>query len=265
MGDLLGMGEQQLSFSQELLDWVGSPDFLIFNLEAQISQTTHLPLLKQSFKNQHFFKKIKEHFSQTKLIAGIANNHFHDFSLKDRLLCFKQLADLNYTLKGAKGDACLHLAEGLCVDFHTTWVDKFGGAAPLEDFQIEDSRQHLLFLHTGVEFKVDPDPAFCEYEKSLPENVLALIGHHSHRPSGIEWTAQRLVAWSLGNICTPFGGDQVRWGQVLKLRLKKNDELWSITQSDWSYLYCQASKSEAVIELRETYPFHEKIKSATTP
>ena len=80
MGDLLGMADQPLEFSRELKTWIGRPDFLVFNLEAQIHSGQHLPLLKQSFKDNCFFQALKKDFSHSKLIAGVANNHFHDFS-----------------------------------------------------------------------------------------------------------------------------------------------------------------------------------------
>lgn len=86
---------------------------------------------------------------------------------------------------------------------------------------------------------MDPDPELIEFEKNLPDSVLAFVGHHTHRPSGIEYTPKRIIAWSLGNVCTPFGGDPVRWG------------------TEWSYVNCRVSGEGAVVELAQNYPFHE--------
>ena len=265
MGDLLGMGGQKLEFSKALKEWIGKPQFLVFNLEAQIYSKTHLPLLRQSFKNEDFFKSLARDFHHSRLVAGVANNHFHDFSELDRLDGFKKLEDLGYTLVGERGCPSLSLASGLQLHCHTAWIDRAHGVAGVEDLDISHASQHLLFLHAGVEFSVDPDHELMEFEKKLPPQVLALIGHHTHRPSGIEQTSQRLVAWSLGNICTPFGGDPVRWGQVLKLRLKKSGDTWSVSDGLWSYLYCRETTTGAVVELAPAYAFHEKINSPTIP
>lgn len=265
LGDLLGMGDKPLELSRELKAWIGRPDFLVFNLEAQIHSGQHLPLLKQSFKDNRFFQALKTDFSHSKLIAGVANNHFHDFSEPERLLGWKQLQDLGYQIVGSQAIPTLTLAQGLELHCNTAWVDQPGGAAKLEDMKLSSQTQKLLFLHAGVEFSADPDPELLEFEKNLPDSVLALVGHHTHRPSGIEYTPKRVVAWSLGNVCTPFGGEPVRWGQVLKLRLKKAADQWTVVQTQWSYVNCRVSGEGAVVELTQDYPFHEKIKSATIP
>lgn len=249
LGDLLGMLHQPLSLSSELKTWIGEPDFLFFNLEAQIQCKFHLPLLRQSFKTDHFFKSLKSSFSKSRIVAGVANNHFHDFSLEARTSCFAHLQTLGIELAGFKNQPCYQLAEGLNVHLHTAWVDQWGGASPLEDFKPIEGTQSLLYVHTGREFSIDPDGGFRDYEKSLNDNVLALIGHHTHRPSGIEWKTKRLVAWSLGNVCTPFGGEAVRWGQVLKLKLKKKENQWIINNALWSFITCK----DQLVSLQKSY------------
>lgn len=249
LGDLLGMLHQPLDFSSELKAWIGKADFVFFNLEAQIQPKFHLPLLKQSFKTDHFFKSLKSNFPKSRIVAGVANNHFHDFPPETRQSSFNRLKELGIELAGFKNHSSYPLADGLNVHLHTAWVDEWGGAAPLEDFSPQKGAQSLLYVHAGREFSVDPDEEFREFEKSLNDDVLALIGHHTHRPSGIEWLGKRLVAWSLGNICTPFGGGPVRWGQVLKIKLKKNENQWMIHDALWSFITCE----NQIVTLRKNY------------
>ena len=255
MGDLLGMGDKSLELSSELRAWIGRPDFLIFNLEAQIHPRSHLPLLKQSFKNNSFFKTLKNDFTQSQLIAGVANNHFHDFSETARLAGWQELKDLGYHIVGTHSTPKLSLAQGLELQACTAWVDHEEGAARSDDMKLTPQTQQLIFLHAGVEFSADPDAELLAFEKNLPSSVLALVCHHTHRPSGIEHTGRRVVAWSLGNLCTPFGGGPVRWGQVLKLRLKKAEGLWAVGQTEWSYVNCHDSGAGALVEIREKYPY----------
>ncbi len=256
-GDLLGMGKQTLELSNELKTWIGQPDFLVFNHEAQIQTEKHLPLLRQSFRNASFFQKLRSLLPNTTLIAAVANNHFHDFSETARLAGWQELKNLGYHIVGTQSTPTLTLAQGLELHAYTAWVDQFGGAATIEDMKLNPQSQQLLFVHAGVEFSADPDPELMAFEKDLPHSVLSLIGHHTHRPSGIEHTSKRVVAWSLGNLCTPFGGEPVRWGQVLKLRLKKAEGLWTVVQTEWSYVNCQASGAGARVQLASDYPFHE--------
>lgn len=253
LGDLLGMGDQPLELSRELKAWIGRPDFLVFNHEAQIQTAKHLPLLRQSFKSVSFFQMLRSLLPKTNLIAGVANNHFHDFSETARLAGWQELKELGYQIVGTQAIPTLTLSQGLELHCYTAWVDQDGGAANIEDMKLSSQTQQLLFLHAGVEFSADPDPELIAFEKKLPDSVLALVGHHTHRPSGIEYTHKRVVAWSLGNMCTPFGGEPVRWGQVLKLRLKKAAGQWSVVQTQWSYVNCRVSGEGAVVELASDY------------
>lgn len=254
-GDLLGMGQQTLELSNELKTWIGQPDFLVFNHEAQIQTEKHLPLLRQSFRNAGFFQKLRSLLPNTTLIAAVANNHFHDFCETARLAGWQELKNLGYHILGTQTTPSLTLAQGLELHAYTAWVDQHGGAAKIEDMILSSQSQQLIFLHAGVEFSADPDPEYVAFEKNLPNSVLALVGHHTHRPSGIEQTGGRVVAWSLGNLCTPFGGGPVRWGQVMKLRLRKAEGLWAVVQTEWSYVNCHVSGAGAQVELKKEYPF----------
>ncbi len=252
------MGSQKLELSRELQSWMGEPNYIVFNLEAQVQTANHLPLLKQSFRDFSFFESLRESFLKTKLIAGVANNHFHDFDSQSRKNCFDGLIERGILVCGEEGQETLDLAPKLNLKFHTAWVEDTNqkpGPSPIEDLKLEKNAQHILFLHAGQEFSVAPAKELEEFEATLPQNLLALVCHHTHRPSGIEWRKQRLVAWGLGNFCTPFGGNPVRWGQVLKLRLSRGESAWRISHVDWSFLKCRRVSGKSVVELQESYPY----------
>ena len=258
LGDLLGMGSQKLEVSPELQSWMGEPNYLVFNLEAQIQTANHMPLLKQSFRDFSFFETLRKSFPKTKLVAGVANNHFHDFDSHSRKICFDGLRERGILVKGEEGEETLHLASNLTIKFHTAWVEDTNqkpGPSQIENLKLEKNTQSLLFLHAGQEFAVTPPKELEVFEATLPENLLALVGHHTHRPSGIEWRKERLVAWGLGNFCTPFGGNPVRWGQVLKVRLSRGESGWKISYVDWSFVKCRRVSGKSIVELQESYPY----------
>jgi len=190
-------------------------------------------------------------------VAGVANNHFGDFSEQSRRKFFEELKNLGYVIKGERQDSTLLLDDSLEVHFHSAWLDKSEGVAPIEELDLKPDGFHILFIHFGDEFSADPNPEMMNYVKALPKNVLAVVGHHTHRPSGIEHFEGRVVAWSLGNISTPFGGHPVRWGQILKLNLTKDSSEWRVAKSSWSYTFCEKKNQKSLVTLSKDYPFQK--------
>jgi hypothetical protein len=259
VGDMMGVGHRHLELSPELKTWIGGSTHFCFNLESLVSASFKLPLIHQITRHYHFYQEIRSQFPKLKLLANLANNHIDDLNQQETDLCFSGLSQLGVQLFGSREVPAVELAPRLKLLGATTWYTHAKTRANCFDpQQVISDESFLLYLHAGDEFRLTVNPELVDLESKLPANVLALLGHHTHTPLPIE-KKSRFVAWSLGNFCIAFGGNPVRYGEMVKVGLRQKGGEWEINAHQWSFLKITPSWKKVKIELVEHCPFYQKV------
>jgi hypothetical protein len=257
VGDMMGVGNREIVLGPEVKSWIAGGTHFCMNLESLVSTRYKLPLIYQLTKHYNFYDELKRSFPHVCIMANLANNHIDDLSSTEVDECLSHLSQRGIKLFGTKSEPTYTLAPDLKILGATTWYQKDDTLANcFEPQQIETNGATILYLHAGDEFSTSVCPELVSLERNLPGNVIALLGHHTHLPLPIE-NKKRFVAWSLGNFTIAFGGNPVRYGQIVKLGFKQMNGQWFINGHQWSFLKITPEAKQVKIDLEENCPFYQ--------
>jgi poly-gamma-glutamate capsule biosynthesis protein CapA/YwtB (metallophosphatase superfamily) len=248
LGDLMGLGDKDLAIHPQVSLFFRGCQSVVFNLEGLVENKSRPVLWNQTTRHWRVLESVREAFLDHHLIAGLANNHIDDVAHHDLQKNLAMLNQLDITAFGTKENPTIYLKDDLQLHAITAWMGKNPtAAATFQDLKL-DQGQHLLFVHQGHEFHETPKVETINAVHALPENLIAVIGHHTHFPQAVEMQ-KRFVAWSLGNLAVKYGGRPVNWGLALRLGLKYLNGQWQVRGFKYQFIRNTPERDRVVVEL----------------
>jgi hypothetical protein len=248
LGDLMGLGDKDLAIDPKVSLFFRGCQSVIFNLEGLVEQKKRPVLWNQTTRHWRVLESIREAFIDHHLIAGLANNHIDDVSRDDLQKNLAYLGQLGISEFGTRNNPTIYLKDNLQLHAITAWRGKkHTAAATFENLKMAQG-EHLIFVHQGHEFHEKPKEETIEEVHALAENVIGVIGHHTHFPQAIEMQ-KRFIAWSLGNLAVKYGGRPVNWGLALRLGLKLIEGRWHVKGFKYHFIRNTPEKERVVVEL----------------
>lgn len=220
-----------------LLFWYVSPtlqsaDFTMGNLEGTLCDTDPTPRQCQDSTHCYIFK-MPQKYVQNLMYAGfdavsIANNHINDFGKEGRDSTISTLRKADIAFAGLKktSETAIVVRNGkrigiCCFSPNAVTVDlrNITHATSLVRSLRHECDYLIVSFHGGAEGKdclhITREDEYCFGE--LRGNVYQfahacidagadlIFGHGPHVPRGLELYKGHLIAYSLGNFCTPYG------------------------------------------------------------
>jgi hypothetical protein len=117
---------------------------------------------------------------------------------------------------------------------------------------------NILFPHWGYELELYPRIETVNHGNIMLNKFDAVIGHHSHCPQPISFSAidnfNKLIAYSLGDFC--FGSESkklrvMKYGIVINLEIgTDSDGKWIIGKVEWNFVKSKSlSKKKTIVKI----------------
>ena len=220
-----------------LLFWYVSPtlqsaDFAMGNLEGTLCDTDPTPRQCKDTSICYLFKT-PQHYVRNLVNAGfdavsIANNHINDFGSegRDSTISTLQKADIAYSglhkkcettvtiRNGKRIGICCFSPNGVTVNllnitYATTLVRSLREKCDYIIVSFHGGGEGKDFLHVTREeefcFGQSRGNVYLFAHACIDAGADLVFGHGPHVPRGLELYKGHLIAYSLGNFCTPYG------------------------------------------------------------
>lgn len=238
-------------------DFISSADIAVGNLEGVLLNNGGTPKITKNPKNCYLFRMNENHATHL-ADAGfdamsLANNHVRDFGVEGQFSTMRTLDATGITYAGIKKlcETAIMTKNNMRYGFCAFAPN--GGTVSIHDYKnAENIVKHLkeicdfviVSFHGGAE-GYDKNRVTREQEEFKGEkrgNVYkfahrmvdagadVIFGHGPHVVRGIELYKNRLIAYSLGNFCTPYGINKKGkngYAPVVKVNVNENGEFVS--------------------------------------
>lgn len=209
-----------------------SADFAMGNLEGTLCDTDPIPRCCKDSSICYFFKT-PQHYVQNLVNAGfdavsIANNHINDFGREGRDSTISTLhkADIAYAGLRKKCETTVVIRNGkrigiccfspnavtvnlLNITYATTLVRSLHEKCDYVIVSFHGGGEGKDFLHVMREeefcFGQSRGDVYAFAHACIDAGADLVFGHGPHVPRGLELYRGHLIAYSLGNFCTPYG------------------------------------------------------------
>ncbi len=227
-------GDPQYPFSHLSSDFLSSPDYTVANLEGAVGEKRRPPEKTIDFLFDPAWLPILkaqgiDAFSQ-------ANNHALDQGSDGYDETIRRVKDAGFLVFGHQvHDDSVALAtttvRGLklaLLGFNTTDnpLDREAGSKIIKQAKA-GSDVVVVFMHWGIEYQNQPDPASVELAHWLvDQGVDIVIGGHPHWTRGISIYKNKPILWSLGNfVFDQEFSEEVQNGLSIELDFTPNQTL----------------------------------------
>jgi len=229
VGDIGPSARSRIKFGRELKQFVSGSDCLIANFAGTIIgkrqrvvpfDQAHIPQVRDM---------LADFFPPKKTCLSVANNHAGDFGKKVFLESVEMLRSGGFRVFGWNERPYVDIKDDIRIINGTMWSNRpCDYVCRLEDSErrIKPGAFNFLYPHFGYELELYPRPEIVALGRELLEKFDAVIGGHSHCPQPVTVEEvegiKRVLAYSMGDLCTSERMKKYQYGIVLKLELGRN-------------------------------------------
>lgn len=256
VGDIMSLGDSKLVISSELKDFISDSDYLVGNMESTI-RSGKSPVCFQSNRRE-VLHDLSGIFDPGKTYLSLANNHAGDFKERGFRRSLDILEESGFNLFGFDDRAYADPGGHFRLIGATQWSNRMVDyLIPLDERIIKycrDGGVNILFPHWGYELRAYPDLSTVESGNKLMKSFDAVIGHHSHTPQPVVPypDENKLMAYSLGNLCFKTVFRKFFYGLVVNLVIVKDDDGRNkIGHAEWKYIRMDQSRDSVAVKILE--------------
>lgn len=245
IGDLMMTPGMDLLIREEIKGFFSDVDYLVGNFEGTLVAGPGKRVFMAQVHEETLLDSLADLFPPGRTILSCANNHSGDFGWKGFSASYRRIEDRGFITMGRRDEGAVLIGGKVNIAACTRWSNqKCDFVAVTEEAGKYFSGQaefNILYPHWGYEMQLRPKPHQVREAETLLRTWDMMIGHHSHCPQpivAVEGGRQKkLLAYSLGNFCSPPDGGKVPIGMILKVELGPDETgRWAAGRVDWQPL-----------------------------
>jgi len=261
-GDWMPTGGRKIRFSEGLLQFFSSADFLVANFEGVSLPPPHSVVMQQ-VHGKETLEALTSLAPPHRIVLSCANNHAadHGSNLFEKHL--RNLESLGFVVAGSRARPVVEPLAGIRVAALTQWSNHPGPfLADLKNEKelVRDGVFNILYPHWGFELELYPRSLLVETARQWLTRWDLVVGHHSHTPAPVAAfdspAGRKPVAFSLGDFVTCSRQRKNRWGIVVRVCLGKDAKgTFRLRRLDWRFCVTAPRGRELFVRLADRCPY----------